>query len=66
MINLEIREFSRSIINFINQSPLPPEIKRLCICDIAVQLQAAADEQIRTEIMERDNHTENDEKKEET
>ena len=66
MINLEIREFSNSIINFVNQSPLPPEIKRLCIRDIATQLQATADEQIQTEIMERDKHTENNGKQEET
>lgn len=54
MINLEIREFSNAIIKFIDQSPLPVEIKRLCINDIAAQLQTAADSQIRTEILERD------------
>ena len=57
MVNLTVREFSKAIIDFVNQSPLPIEIKRLCINDIAAQLQVAADERIRDEILERDNHT---------
>lgn len=66
MSNLEIREFSQNIINFVNQSSLPVEIKRLCICDIATQLQTTADQQICTEIVERNSHTGNDGKQEET
>lgn len=54
MVNLEIREFSQSIVNFVNQSSLPVEIKRLCITEIATQIQSAADEQIRAEILKRD------------
>lgn len=54
MGNLEIREFSQAIINFIKKSPLPIEVKRLCINDIATQLQQAADAQIETEILQRD------------
>lgn len=54
MNNLEIREFSQAIINFIKKSPLPIEVKRLCINDIAAQLQQAADAQIETEILQRD------------
>lgn len=49
MVNLTVREFSKAIIDFVNQSPLPIEIKRLCINDIAAQLQVAADERIRDE-----------------
>lgn len=56
MVNLVVREFSKSIIDFVNRSPLPIEIKRLCINDIAAQLQTAADEQIQREILERDKH----------
>lgn len=54
MVNLAVREFSQTIIKFVNQSPLPIEIKRLCVSDIAVQLRTAADERIETEIRERD------------
>lgn len=66
MSNLDIREFTSAIITFVNQSPLPVEVKRLCVCDIAAQLQATANEQIQTEIVERDKHAENDGKQEET
>ncbi len=54
MINLEIREFSQAIINFINRSPLPTEVKRLCLNDIAAQLLQEANTQIETEIQKRD------------
>lgn len=57
MINIEIREFSQSITNFINRSPLPIEIKRLCINEISTQLMQAADTQIEAEILERDKQT---------
>lgn len=54
MDNLEIREFSQAITNFINKSPLPLEVKRLCINDIAAQLLQASNTQIETEILKRD------------
>ncbi|MCX4270834.1 MAG: hypothetical protein OSJ71_01080 [Acetatifactor sp.] len=60
MINLEIREFSQAIINFINRSPLPTEVKRLCLNDISVQLLQTANTQIETEIQVRDRQAEND------
>ncbi len=52
-MNLEIREFTQTIIQFVNQSLLPIEVKRLCINDIAAQLSTAADTQIQAEITAR-------------
>ena len=60
MTNLKIREFSQAITNFIDRSPLPVEVKRLCLNDIAAQLLQAANMQIETEILERDRQAEND------
>ena len=60
MVNLKVREFSQAIINFINQSPLPIEVKRLCMSDIATQLQHTADEQIKAELLERSKQTGDD------
>lgn len=54
MSNLEIREFSQAIINFINRSALPVEVKRLALSDILHQLDSAADTAIQGEIVERD------------
>lgn len=54
MVNLDVREFSQAIINFINQSPIPIEIKRLCINDIATQLEEKANIQIEAELLARD------------
>lgn len=65
MDNLNIREFSQSIINFINQSPLLIEIKRLCINEIAAQLQTAAEAQLRDELRERDKQTDREEEQDE-
>lgn len=39
MSNLEIREFSQAIINFVNQSTLPIEVKRLALKDIMAQVE---------------------------
>lgn len=54
MSNLEIREFSQAIINFINSSSLPVEVKRLALADILHQLDSAANTAIQVEIAERD------------
>lgn len=54
MSNLEIREFSQAIINFINSSSLPVEVKRLALADILHQLDSAANTAIHGEIVERD------------
>ena len=53
MSNLEIREFSQTIINFVNKSPLPVEVKRLVMTDILNQIDSAANTAIHGEIAER-------------
>ena len=53
-MDLEIREFSQAIVNFINKSPLPAEIKRLALRDICTKLEAAADGEIQRQIAERE------------
>lgn len=54
MGNLEIREFSQAIINFVNSSALPVEVKRLALSDIMHQLDSAANAILQNEIAERD------------
>lgn len=54
MNNLQIREFSQSIINFVNASPLPLEVKRLALLDIQNQVENAVNEMLKKELMERD------------
>ena len=61
MSNLEIREFSQAIINFVNRSALPVEVKRLALSDIMHQLDSAANEILQNEIAER-NRKEKEEK----
>ena len=54
MSNLEIREFSQAIINFVNRSALPVEVKRLALSDITHQLDSTANAILQNEITERD------------
>lgn len=54
MSNLEIREFSQAIINFVNSSQLPVEVKRLAMADILHQIDSAASTILQNEIAERD------------
>lgn len=63
MDNLEIREFSQAIINFVNSSPLPVELKRLVFADILHQLDSAANTILKNEIAERE-RLENEKKEE--
>lgn len=53
MGNLEIREFSQAIINFVNQSLLPVEVKRLALSDILSQIEDVAENAVKTELEER-------------
>lgn len=46
MNSLEIREFHHAIANFTAQSPLPVEVKRLCIKDILHELEESANVEI--------------------
>ena len=54
-MDLEIREFANSIVNFINDSKLPPEVKRLVVHKICTELGAVAENIIQTQIVERQN-----------
>ena len=54
MENLKIREFSQAIINFVNDSPLPIEVKRLTLVEILHQIDSAANSILQREIAERD------------
>ena len=49
MENLKIRKFQQEIINFVNQSDLPIEVKRLCLNEITAQVNAAAEQQVYAE-----------------
>lgn len=51
--DLEIREFASNIVNYVNKSPLPIEIKRLCLVETLGKLTEAADVAIRNQIEER-------------
>ena len=54
MENLKIREFSQAIINFVNDSPLPIEVKRLTLVEIVHQIDSATNSILQREIAERD------------
>lgn len=48
-INAEIRGFHQGLVDYINKSGLPIELKRLVIADVARQIDRAAEEIIRQE-----------------
>jgi hypothetical protein len=50
MNNIAIREFQQSIVNFVNQSPLEIELKRIVVEGIATQLKVESDKQISMEL----------------
>lgn len=54
MNNLQIREFSQSIINFVNASQLPIEVKRLALKDILSQVEAETNKVLTEEIRYRE------------
>jgi hypothetical protein len=54
MDSLTIREFKQSITNFIEQSDIPCEVKRLVIEEIAREVSAKANNEIIDEIKTRD------------
>lgn len=54
MSNLEIREFSQAIINFVNQSTLPIEVKRLSLKDIMAQIETETNKVLTEEIRYRE------------
>lgn len=60
MNSLEIREFEQAIINQINQSPLPLEVKRLIVENICAQVNEATNKQIQAEQAERSSKEESE------
>lgn len=60
MNSLEIREFEQGIINQINQSPLPLEVKRLIVENICAQVNEATNKQIQVELTERNSKSESE------
>lgn len=60
MNSLEIREFEQGIINQINQSPLPLEVKRLIVENICAQVNEATNKQIQAELTERNSKEESE------
>ena len=60
MNSLEIREFEQGIINQINQSPLPLEVKRLIVENICAQVNETTNKQIQAELAERSSKKESE------
>lgn len=54
MNSLNIREFQQAIINFTNSSSLPAEVKRLAVKEVLRQLEMSATEEIRAELLARE------------
>ena len=54
MSNLEIREFSQAITNFVDSSGLPEEVKRMALQDILIKQERRAEEELLMEIAVRD------------
>lgn len=54
MNNLEIREFKQSIVNFINNSPVMDEVKRLVLSEILHEQNEKTTVVLTNEIRERD------------
>lgn len=53
MVNLEIREFSKKVVEIVNQSPLPIEVKRLSLIEVLQQVNLACDTVLQKEAEER-------------
>lgn len=54
MINLEIREFSQAIENFVNGSDLPEEVKRMALQEIMNKQEQKSRDALLAEIAARD------------
>lgn len=53
-MNLKIREFKVTLENYINNTDLPPEVKRIVLKEVYESAEWAANEAIASEIKERD------------
>ena len=60
-MNLKIREFKNAISNFVSQSELPDEVKRMVISEILREQEERTIAIIRSEIEERDRLEKGDE-----
>ena len=54
MSNLEIKEFSQAIANFVEASPLPEEVKRLALQENLARQEQKARDALMAEIAARD------------
>lgn len=54
-MDLEIREFKNAIVQFVNKSDLPMEIKRLCLSEILKDVSDASDVVIKDQLVSRSN-----------
>ncbi len=54
MSNLEIREFSQAIINFVDSSGLPEEVKRMALQEVLTRQEQKARDALLDEIATRD------------
>ena len=54
MSNLEIKEFSQAIANFVEASPLPEEVKRMALQENLARQEQKAREALMAEIAARD------------
>lgn len=60
-MNLKIREFKNAISNFVTQSELPDEVKRMVLSDLLREQEERTIATIRSEIEERDRLEKGDE-----
>ncbi len=54
MSNLEIREFSQAITNFVDSSGLPEEVKRMALQEMLTRQEQKARDALMAEIADRD------------
>lgn len=54
MSNLEIREFTQAINNFVDGSVLPEEVKRMALQEVLTRQEQKAREALMAEIADRD------------
>lgn len=54
MSNLEIKEFSQAINNFVDSSGLPEEVKRMALQEVLIRQEQKARDALLAEIADRD------------
>ena len=54
MSNLEIKEFSQAITNFVDSSGLPEEVKRMALQEVLTRQEQIARDALLAEIADRD------------